>query len=56
MKVVQGAYISQETKQVIEKEAKRRGIFPARLAAEILEKEVKRLLRKEEINEDKSTV
>jgi hypothetical protein len=48
VKSVQGAYITIEAKATLEREAHRQGIFAARLASEILEKEAKRIARWEE--------
>lgn len=46
-KIVQGAYISIEAKNILEREAKRREVHPATLAAEILEKSAQKIHRKE---------
>ena len=46
-KITQGTYISIETKKVLDREAKRKGVFTTTLASEILEKEARKILRKE---------
>ena len=46
-KIVQGAFISNEAKAALNREAKRREIFPGTLAAEILEREAQAFVRKE---------
>lgn len=46
-KIVQGAYISKEAKAAINKEAKKLGVFPGSLVAQILEKVAKQFTRKD---------
>jgi hypothetical protein len=46
-KIVQGAYISTTAKSALNREAKRKGLFPGSLAAEILETAAKQIIRKE---------
>lgn len=46
-KIVQGAFITKEAKAAINREAKRREVFPGTLAAEILEREAQSIIRKE---------
>lgn len=46
-KIVQGAYISLESKKTIDREASRQEKHPSTLASEILEKAAKKFLRKE---------
>lgn len=49
-KIVQGTYISIETKRALTREAERQGTHPTTIASEILEKEAKKILRKELYN------
>lgn len=50
-KTVQGAFITLDAKRALVREAERQGIKPATLASEILEKEAKKIKRKELFHE-----
>lgn len=46
-KIVQGAYITEAAKMALNREAKRQDLFPGTLAAQLLEKAAKQIIRKE---------
>lgn len=46
-RAVQGAYISINAKQALHREAERQKVKPSLLATDILEKEAKKIIRKE---------
>jgi hypothetical protein len=46
-RVVQGSYISVEAKNALQREAKRNNTLPATYTSEVLEKEARRIIRRE---------